>query len=242
MKRWSARLRTFAAALALMTVCAVVASAAVNGAGPRVYVYQTTYNGVAVAPGGSDPAAFNTAVYGSAAPPLADLLSSASTWSGQPLLDELGAGNQFSGTQLYPCPSAFFLLCDASGHAVASTVSTPTQVFEFIAVQSWPFYAGKGASSNINNGKFALETTSDDGSWLVLGPAAFTYAQPEDFQRATGLTAGVAVVNNSGNHTPASVQGTITDEAAQDCANKINWITKKNEEAEVGPAQLEYTR
>ena len=240
-KRVFQNLRVAALVAVIVGVCAVIASAAVSGPGAPVFVYQTTYNGTTPEPGGSDPATFNTAVYGAATPPAADLLASSSTWGGQPLLNELIAGNQFDGTQLYPCPSAFFLTCDPSGNAVASTVSTPTQVFEFIAVQSWPFYVGKGASSNINNGKFTLETTSADGSWLVLGAAAFTYAQPGNFQRATGLSAGNAVVNNSGNHAPTSVQGSFTIDAAQDCAINIYWVTMESAEAEGGAAQIEYS-
>ncbi|MBV8281517.1 MAG: hypothetical protein JO347_05565, partial [Candidatus Eremiobacteraeota bacterium] len=124
---------------------------------------------------------------------------------------------------------------------VGSTVSTPTQVFDFAIVQSWPFYVDTGAASNVNNGNFTGETTSDDGSWLVLAPAAFTYAQPGNFQGATGLTAGTAMVTNSADQPPTSKTGTFHVNTQAACANNLYWLTMEYDEAEGGDAQIEYS-
>jgi len=62
--------------------CAIVAFAAVNGPGPLAYVYETTFTGAQTAPNAIDPAHFNTTVWGSNAPPAADLLGNTSTFDG----------------------------------------------------------------------------------------------------------------------------------------------------------------
>ncbi|MBV8281326.1 MAG: hypothetical protein JO347_04595, partial [Candidatus Eremiobacteraeota bacterium] len=94
----------------VLVACAVAALAAVNGVGPPVYTYETTFNGTAAGPTGSDPAHFNNIVWGSAAPPAADLLANSSTYDGF-LINQLTAGNQFAGTQLYTCTPALFTFC-----------------------------------------------------------------------------------------------------------------------------------
>ena len=233
------RLRILGIALALVCVCAAIASAAVNGPGPPAYVYETTFNGVVAGPTAPDPAHFNTTVWGSAAPPAGSLLASSSTWSGT-LINMLTAGNQFAGTQLWTCNATLFTFCTGTT-AVGSTVGGPTQVFEFVIVQSWPFYVDSGASSNINNGNFTGETTSDDGSWLVVGPAAFTYAQPANFQGVTGLTAGTAMVDNSADQAPTSKTGTFHVNRLAVCASNLYWLTMEYDEAEGGDAQIEYS-
>jgi len=237
--RLVARLRTLATALALVAMCAVVASAAVNGPGPPVFVYETTYNGTAAGPTGADPAAFNTTVWGSSAPPAGSLLAQTSTYSGT-LINQLTAGNQFDGTQLWTCAPARFTYC-VGANAVGSTVGDAAQVFEFAIVQSWPFYVDSAGASNVNAGTFTGQTTSDDGSWLVLGPAAFTYAQPANFRGATGLTAGTAVVSNSANQPPTSKTGTFKVKVETACGDNLYWFTMEYDEAEGGDAQIEYS-
>ncbi|MBV8365584.1 MAG: hypothetical protein JO194_03710 [Candidatus Eremiobacteraeota bacterium] len=223
----------------LLLAAAVAASAAVNGPGPVAYVYETTFNGVATGPTGPDPANFNTQVWGSATPPAGSLLGSSSTFNGT-LINMLTAGNQFAGTQLWTCNATLFTYCVGT-QAVGSTVGNASQVFEFIIVQSWPFYVDSAGASNVTNGNFTGETTSDDGSWMVLGPAAFTYAQPANFQGATGLTAGTAMVDNSANQAPTSKTGTFKVAVQAACANNLYWLTMQYDEAEGGDAQLEYS-
>jgi hypothetical protein len=232
--------RTIALAFgAAIVLCALTASAAVNGPGPPVSVYETTFNGTTTGPTGSDPAHFNTTVWGSAAPPAASLLANTSTYNGA-LINQLTAGNQFAGTQLWTCTAALFTYCTGT-QAVASTVGNNTQVFEFAIVQSWPFYVDSGASSNVNPGAFTAETTSDDGSWLVLGPTALSYAQPANFRGVTGLTAGTAMVENSADQAPTSKTGTFTVARQAGCGDNLYWLTMEYDEAEGGDAQIEYS-
>jgi hypothetical protein len=236
---WCTKLRTLAVALALVCACAVVALAAVNGPGPPAFVYETTFNGTAAGPLGSDPAHFNTTVWGAPAPPAGSLLAQSSTYNGA-LINMLTAGNQFAGTQLWTCNATLFTFCTGAS-AVGSTVGNATQVFEFAIVQSWPFYVDSGAASNVNNGNFTAETTSDDGSWLVVGPTALTYAQPANFRGVTGLTAGTAVVDNSADQAPTSKTGTFHVNRQAGCGDNLYWITMEYDEAEGGDAQLEYS-
>ncbi|HME82202.1 MAG TPA: hypothetical protein VKF82_09010 [Candidatus Eremiobacteraceae bacterium] len=227
------------AGTALLLACAVGALAAVNGPGPPVSVYETTFNGVTTGPTGSDPAHFNTTVWGSAAPPVGSLLANTSTYNGA-LINQLTTGNQFDGTQLWTCTAALFTYCTGT-QAVGSTVGNNAQVFEFAIVQSWPFYVDSGAASNVNPGAFTAETTSDDGSWLVVGPSALTYAQPANFKGVTGLTAGTAVVSNSADQPPTSKTGTFTVARQSGCGDNLYWFTMEYDEAEGGDAQIEYS-
>jgi uncharacterized repeat protein (TIGR01451 family) len=239
-----ARIAVAFVALALIAgiVTGIRAFATLTMAGPPVFAYRAGYNGQ-VAPGQqTDPATFNAqaTVFGSATPPNADLTGSTSTFGGSPgvATDVTTVTNQVSGTALLTCGA--FLYTNGAGNCDAAAGSTTTNVNEFLLVQSWPFYVGAGTSSNVNPGAFTAETGSDDGSYLVLAPAAFTYAQPASFQGATGLTAGKAMVNNGLVQSYTSVSGTF-NVAAGNCAANLYWLTWEYFEAEGGQSQIEYS-
>ena len=230
--------------LALLSgiVTGVRALATLTQAGPLVFAYKLGFNGE-VAPGQTnDPATFNAQanVLGSATPPNSALTASTSTYGGSPgtATDITAVANQVNGTALISC--AAFLYTNGTENCDAAAGSTATNVNEFALVQSWPFYAGAGTSSNVNPGAFTAETSSDDGSYLVLGPAAFTYAQPANFQGATGLTAGTAVVNNGRVQSYTSQTGSFTI-AAGNCAANLYWFTWEYFEAEGGQSDFEYS-
>ena len=107
-------------------------------------------------------------------------------------------------------------------------------------MQTWPFYVGDGASSNLNPGTYTFETTSADGSYVMLAPAPDTFAQPGDFAGTSGLTAGAALVNNGGLHPETSVTGSVTI-GAQTCESSIYWATSEYFYAEGGAAFTEYS-
>ncbi len=224
------------------------AAAALSQPGAPVYVYQLTGGGLTVFSNATQPSLFNAAAnaFGSAIPPAGTFLSSASTFGGSlgAPVDLTLAANQLAGTALLTCTTtADFMYtntpaCDAASGSIAGAVH------EFAAVQSWPFYVDSGTASNVKNGTFTLETDSDDGSWLVIAPAAFTYAQPGNFQNATGLTAGTAVVNNGNVQSLTSKTGTVSIAAAGAggaCANNLYWLTWEYFEVEGGESAIEYS-
>jgi uncharacterized repeat protein (TIGR01451 family) len=216
--------------------------ATLTQAGPPVYAYRANYSGV-VAPGvQTQPSAWNAQanVFGSTVPPAADLTGSTSTFGGSPgtATDVTTVANEITGSALLACTT--FMYNNTGAYCAAAAGSTASNVNELVAVQSWPFYVGSGTSSNVNPGAFSLETSSDDGSWLVLAPAAFTYTQPANFQGATGLTAGNAVVNNGKVQSYTSVTGTANI-AAGNCAANVYWLTWEYYEAEGGEADFEYS-
>jgi uncharacterized repeat protein (TIGR01451 family) len=224
------------------------AAAALSQPGSPVYVYQLTGGGLTVFSNATQPSVFNAAAnaFGSALPPVSALLSSTSTFGGS-----LGApvdltlpANQLAGTAILTCTTATDFMYTNTQGCSAAAGSVAGAVHEFVAVQSWPFYVDSGTASNVRNGTFTLETDSDDGSWLVIAPAAFTYAQPGNFQNATGLTAGTAVVNNGNVQALTSTTGTVSIAAAgagSACANNLYWLTWEYFEVEGGQAAIEYS-
>ncbi len=237
-----------AIAVTLAAQAGLPASAALSQPGAPVYVYQLSGGGLTVFSNAVEPSLFNAAAtaFGSATPPAGAFLSSASTFGGSlgAPVDLTLSANQLAGTALLTCTTtADFMYtntpdCDAASGSVAGAVH------EFVAVQSWPFYVDSGTASNVNNGTFTLETDSDDGSWFVIAPAAFTYAQPGNFQNATGLTAGTAVVNNGNVQSIASKTGTVSIAAAgagSACASNLYWLTWEYFEVEGGQSAFEYS-
>jgi uncharacterized repeat protein (TIGR01451 family) len=210
--------------------------------GPPVYAYRANFNGEVAPNAQNDPGTFNaqTNVFGSATPPAADLTGSTSTFGGSPgtATDITTVANEVTGSALLACSA--FLYTNTGPYCAAAAGSTLTNVNELVLAQSWPFYVGSGTSSNVNPGTFSVETSSDDGSWMVLGPAAFTYSQPANFQGATNLTAGKAVVNNGKVQSYTSVTGTF-NVAAGNCAANVYWLTWEYYEAEGGEADFEYS-
>ncbi len=240
------RARFLVAFVGLPLFCGLVTGirvlATLTSAGPPVYAYRATFNGEVAPTTQSEPSTWNAQanVFGSATPPTADLTGSTSTFGGSPgtATDITTVANQVTGSALLACSA--FLYNNTGTNCAAAAGSTATAVNELVTVQSWPFYVGSGTSSNVNPGAFTLETSSDDGSWMVIGPAAFTYAQPANFQGATGLTAGTAVVNNGKVQSYTSVTGTVNI-AAGNCAANIYWLTWEYYEAEGGEADFEYS-
>jgi uncharacterized repeat protein (TIGR01451 family) len=195
-----------------------------------------------------EPSLFNAeaSAFGVATPPVSALLSSASTFGGSlgAPVDLTQTANQISGSALLTCTTTADFMYTNTPYCDAAQGSVAGAVHEFVAVQSWPFYVGSGTASNVNNGTFTLETDSDDGSWLVIAPAAFTYAQPANFQHATGLTAGTAVVNNGNVQSLASATGTVSIAAAgtgSTCASNLYWLTWEYFEVEGGSSAIEYS-
>jgi hypothetical protein len=178
-----------------------------------------------------DAATFNQGVYEGPSPSPKFFLSSASTYGGNggvyTELSNLSVSEMYSGVTLLSCAGAF-PNTPASGNCLASDISvnSPSRVHvrEFLAVQSWPFYVGSGMSSNVGPGTFGFTSESDDGSYIVIAPGPFMYAQPGNFQGTTGLTAGHAVVANGGDHAPYTVNGSMTI-AAANCAANVYWAT-----------------
>jgi uncharacterized repeat protein (TIGR01451 family) len=211
--------------------------------GPPVLVYKPGFNGTQSPATETEPSLFNALaiVFGAATPPAGALVSAASTFGGNPTtyLDITAAANQVSGTAIVsPCTD--FGYTNANG-CVAIAGSTPTSVIEVVMAQSWPFYVGTAPSSNVNPGTFAFQTSTDDGSWLVLAQASFTYAQPGNFGGATGLAAGTAVVANGSVHSNTAVSGSATIAASASCASNLYWLTFEYYEAVGGQAGFEYS-
>jgi hypothetical protein len=218
--------------------------------GPKLYVYSVPVDGFTDPNnGGSSPdsGAFDELVYGQSSPPSSDLLSSATTFGGNPgnyiEFTNQPASKQASGAILLPCGSSFSHNSN-SGQCVAakhSTEKTKTpKISEVLMVQSWPLFVGDGGSSNYGSGTYGFEATSDDGTYFDIAPAAFTFTQPGDFQGATGLTAGQAVVANGGIHGPQSGSGSVQI-AASTCAANIYWLTFQFDELEGGDSGFEYS-
>jgi uncharacterized repeat protein (TIGR01451 family) len=240
------RARFVVAFVGLTLLCGVVTGirvlATLTDAGPTVYAYRASFNGEVAPTAQNEPSTWNAQanVFGSATPPTADLTGSTSTFGGTPgtMTDITTVANEVSGSALLACTA--FLYSNTGPYCAAASGSTANNVNELVTVQSWPFYVGSGTSSNVKPGSFSLETSSDDGSWMVIAPAAFTYAQPGNFQGATGLTAGTAVVNNGKVQSYTSVTGTLNI-AAGNCAANLYWLTWEYYEAEGGEADFEYS-
>lgn len=244
------RVQTIAAlVLAFVTSAAAPALATLAQAGPPVFVYKIGVNGqVGFTTNIPEPSLFNamTTVLGAATPPSSALLSSSSTFGGSAgtNTDLTQSANQLLGTALLTCTTTADFMFTNTPDCSSAAGSVAGAVNEFIAVQSWPFYVDSGTASNVNNGTFAFETTSDDGSWLVLAPAAFTYAQPANFQAVTGLTAGAAVVNNGNTQGATSAQGDAAIAAPKSgatCASNLYWLTWEYYEVEGGASVIEYS-
>ena len=218
--------------------------------GPKLYVYEIPVNGLTDPNNGGaspDAGAFDDLVYGQYSPPSSHLLSSATTFGGNPgnyvEFTTQPASDQASGAVLVPCGS-YFAHDSPSGQCVAAKHSTETgkkpKIDTVLMVQSWPFFVGDGGSSNYGSGSYHFEATSDDGTFFDIAPAAFTYAQPADFQGASGLTAGEAVVANGGIHGPQSGSGSVQITAST-CAANLYWMTFQFDELEGGNAGFEYS-
>ena len=218
--------------------------------GPKLYVYEIPVDGFTDPNNGgssSDSGAFDELVYGQESPPSSYLLSSATTFGGSPgayiEFTTEPATKQASGAVLLPCAS-YFGHSSGSGQCVAAKHSTEKgkkpKIDEVLMVQSWPFFVGDGGSSNYGSGSYGFEATSDDGTFVDIAPAAFTYTQPGDFQGASGLTAGQAVVANGGIHGPQSGTGSVQI-AASTCAANLYWATFQFDELEGGSAGFEYS-
>ena len=241
---------TLVAVIALVPTASIAANLPLPG--PPVLIYTAHgVNGLTAEPPGGDAAALNTSAifFGTAAtgpsfaPPASTLLSgnTPSTFDGQ-VLDLTANGNQFVGlSRLTPCnANGIFLFGNATGCVSAADSNYGSGiVYEFVAAQSWPFYVGSGTSSNVNNGAFGFSSNSDDGSYIMLNPAPFSYAQSGPFQAATGFTARNAVVNNGFTQSAATVNGTATIGNAVG-ANNIYWLTVEYSEVERGQTQWQY--
>ncbi len=231
------RLLIPAAVVTVLAVFSATAGATFPSNGAPLYVYQETFNGLATIPNYNDPASFNTAYYGGPTPPPGDLLGT-SQFDGTST-DLTASGNQPPGVIVVnPCTG--FTYNNANGCAAASTATTSNET-EFMTVQSWPFYVGSSTSSNVNPGTFAVETQTDDGSWMTLSGQAYTYAQPGNFQNTAGLTAGVAAVDNGGMHSPAGVTSTFTIPGTGECATNLYYLTFEYFEAAGGQASVGYS-
>jgi uncharacterized repeat protein (TIGR01451 family) len=224
------------------------ASAQLLQAGPPVYVYEMAQGGDYTFANATEPSLFNaaTAAFGSGTPPTSDLLSSASTFGGSlgNPVDLTQPANLMSGTTQLACATSTDFLYQNNPYCDAAAGSVAGSTHEFIAVQSWPFYVDSGTASNVTPGTFTFETTSDDGSFLVLAPTAFTYAQPGNFQNATGLAAGTAVTNNGYVQQETSRTGTAAIAAAASgstCASNLYWLTWEYFEVEGGSSLIEYS-
>lgn len=209
-----------------------------------------------------DPAAFNSGsdIFNSQVPPITLLQSSTNTagrwFAGDASVISSGynfgaSGNAFPGMKDVTCTNSGIFSSTETTCAVAAGSSFNGDggtVQEFVAVQSWPFYVGSGASSNLSTGSYCGTVGSDDGTYLVLAPSPFTYAQPGNFAQATGLTSRTAFVNNGAAQayrenafSAATVNiGAASSGAAAPDAN-LYWITMEYVELLGGPASLSYT-
>ena len=245
------------AAFATVLVLAVaprLAAAGVTFPGPPVYVYKLNANGTTTPGSQPDAATFNAqaTVLGSATPPNAALLGSASTYGGNngtvaASLDITQTAYTLSGTTIILSGSsacgAAFTYTNGNGTTtgcVAASGSTASNVNALVAVQSWPFYIGAIGSSNLGPGAYTFETATDDGSYVVVAPAAFTYAQPANFGGATGLTAGTAVLSNGVAESVGTRGGTATFAVQSTCASNLYYETFEYEEILGGGAYIGY--
>lgn len=215
--------------------------------GPTLFAYAFRYDGFTDPTGGGvqhDAAAFNslTAVLGESVPPKSALTGRASTYGGSPGVQTNieDPTLRFSGTVPLKC-GGNFSHGQASAICKAAKGSVNGSVHEFGFVQSWPFYVDVPSSSNLNPGTFGMESTTDDGAFFMLAPAAFAYAQPGNFKGATGLTAGTAVTQNEDLFGPSQATGTFTIAAQATCGNNLYWLTWEYFEAFGGGAGMEYS-
>ena len=159
--------------------------------GPKLYVYEAPIDGLTDPNnGGSSPdaGAFDALVYGQESPPSSYLLSSATTFGGNPgsyiEFTTQPAADQASGAILIPC-GPYFTHDSNSGQCVAAKRSSEKgkkpKIDEVVMVPSWPFFVGDGGSSNLGSGSYGFEATSDDGTFFDIAPAEFTFTQPGDF-------------------------------------------------------------
>jgi hypothetical protein len=191
----------------------------------------------------NDPAAFNSSsmAYGQPSPPVSNLLGTQTAFNGA-FSPSTFSSSGFDFTLPGQQPIGVTATCGGGftfGNTTCAADGTGTK--EWIAVQTWPFYVGASGSSNLVPGSYSFEGAADDDVWLVLAPAAFTYAQPgPSFAGVTGLTARTAVVNrhgvNSYGATPAS---TVSIAAGAGAAN-LYWITMQYVELVGGGASLSY--
>jgi uncharacterized repeat protein (TIGR01451 family) len=233
---------------ALSAFAPLAASATVSLAGPPVYVYEDAGNGQTAFPVYVEPSLFNSATtgVGAATPPSSTLLGNTSTFGGSPTAPYDTTSNPLAGEIVLSCPSSTtdFKYPNTTTGCAAATGSVAGNVREFIAVQSWPFYVGATGSATLTPGTYTFETDTDDGSWVVIAPAAFTYAQPANFQYATGLTAGTAVVAAGNLQAPTQITGTTTFAAPASgatCASGLYYETFEYFEAQGGGAAIEYS-
>jgi hypothetical protein len=218
--------------------------------GPPLFIYDMPINGKTDPnQGGKSPdaASFNELVYAAQSPPSSTLLSSKSTFGGSPgsyieLTNLFQAGEPKGVGLLGSCKG--FTYDSYSGFCVAAEGSKNSgrhrKITEFMGVQSWPLYVGPIKTSNLSPGSYSFETTTDDGSYIVLADAAFTYAQPGNFHGVTGLTAGTAVVPNGGVHGPISVTGSVQINGLT-CAKNLYWATFEWYEILGGTSGPEYS-
>ena len=225
----------FAGVLVLVVMTFAITSAAFPASGAPIVIYaMQNYNGFSTPPSASDPASFNTQVYGAVAPPAAQQQTGTPSDYNGTATDLTANGNQPDGVVQTTC-SAFTY---ANSPGCVAPVSAPS--YTFAAVQSWPFYVGGGTSSNVVAGSFSFQTSTDDGSWFVLAGAPFTYAQPGNFNNTTALVPGQAVVNNGGVHGSTAVYSTFNIPTTGQCATNLYYLTFEYFEAAGGAAQLGY--
>lgn len=215
--------------------------------GPTLFAYNVNYDGFTDPTGGQkqhDAASFNIldVVFRTSVPPASSLTGRASTYGGSPgvVTNIEDPTLRFSGTVPLKCGGNFshgqsFAICKAAKGSVNGSVH------EFGFVQSWPFYVDAVSSSNVNPGTFGMESTTDDGAFFMLAPAAFTYAQPANFRGATGLTAGMAITQNEDLFGPSQATGIFTIAAQPTCGNNLYWLTWEYFEAFGGGAGMEYS-
>jgi uncharacterized repeat protein (TIGR01451 family) len=234
--------------LGMLALLPLAASATVSLAGPPVYVYEDAGNGQTAFAVYTQPSAFNAAAtgVGAAIPPSSTLLGTISTFGGSPTAPYDLTTNTLSGETLFSCPNSTtdFKYPNTGTACAAASPSVAGNIREFIAVQSWPFYVGASGSATLTPGTYTFETDTDDGSWIVIAPAAFTYTQPGNFQSATGLTAGTAVVAAGNLQAPTSITGTVTIAASptgSTCASGLYWSTYEYFEAQGGGSDIEYS-
>jgi len=216
--------------------------------GSPVYVYQLAGGGLANFSNAVEPSVFNATALalGSAAPPNSAFLSSTSTFNGTvgTATDLTQPATQMYGTAQLTCTTAADFMYTNTPYCAAAAGSVAGAVHEFIAVQSWPFYVDSGTASNVTPGAFTFETSSDDGSWMDIASTAFSYSQPGNFQNATGLTAGTALVQNGNVQSYTSKTGSATIAAAASgsaCATNLYWLTWEYFEVEGGSSEIEYS-
>lgn len=207
-----------------------------------VRIYRDLLNGLTDPTSGqnfSDPASYNklSQVFGVPVPPASALVGSSTMYGGS-YVNLAAKPEPFDGIVILKCGKGF-LYSNPTG-CNAAKGSTETNIRQFVAVQSWPLYVGAFGSSNCPPGTYAFQTISDDGSWIVVAPQPFTYAQPGNFQGATKLKPGIAVVNNGKAQSQTSVTGTFNISALEGTQN-IYWVTMEYFEQTGGASALGYS-